>query len=104
MLREIKLSEVGNYAEEDILIIYDEGVYTMEEFRDIARYLVDENETSSERDPDPETPAPTRKRRSQEEIREMIRDAVEAGCKSASAIAKHTGLTYDTVKRNMERS
>lgn len=123
MLREIRPEEVAEYERDDIVILYREAIWTPDELAEELglRFLVDvEDDLQEETDPEEEDleevdeedlpvavvgeievrkETTKRRRRSPEEIEEMIRDAINNGFMTTSEIAKATGLTYKTVQK-----
>lgn len=101
MLREISRDDV-KMRSGNILILYNEALYTLEELWDVldVRFLVDEPETD-ETDPEETEPEekPKRRRKSPEEIKQMIRHAIDVGNHSMAAVQRTTGLAYETVKK-----
>ena len=116
MLREITREEVKKRSG-DVLIVYNEAIYTLEELWDVldVRFLVDEPEkTERQKKVDEILNNPTsqiinaaeakeaaekRKRRNPEEIKQMIRNSIDAGNHSMAAVQRTTGLAYETVKK-----
>lgn len=116
MLREITREEVKKRSG-DVLIVYKEAIYTLEELWDVldVRFLVDEpQKTERQKKVDEILNNPTsqiinaaeakeaaekRKRRNPEEIKQMIRHAIDVGNHSMAAVQRTTGLAYETVKK-----
>ena len=116
MLREITREEVKKRSG-DVLIVYNEAIYTLEELWDVldVRFLVDEpQKTERQKKVDEILNNPTsqiinaaeakeaaekRKRRNPEEIKQMIRHAIDVGNHSMAAVQRTTGLAYETVKK-----
>ena len=122
MLQEILPTEVGMYNTDDIIVLNNDTVYTFDEFMDSSRFLVDlatddedeeieddgEEFDEDEEDDDPEEEPeededPEPKRRTKAQIIELITEAVSDGRKSIADIMEATGLTYNTVKRYLEK-
>ena len=90
MLREISRDDV-KMRSGNILILYNEALYTLEELWDVlnVRFLVDEPETD-ETDPEETEPkeTPKRRRKSPEEIKQMIANEDPRKPLSDAAIAQ----------------
>lgn len=113
MLREVKSPREADF------IIYDEAIYTPEEFADTLglRFLVDEDEDDEpgevenpfepededDEDEDPEEEDQPRKRRSKDECMELVADAVCRGYDTVVEIVDQTGLSYKTAKKYLEK-
>lgn len=95
------LRETKSLKEAD-LIIYQEALYTPEEFAEGfgLRFLVDEPE-EEETEPE-EAERPARKRLSSEEVEILIREAQEAGADTMTKLQKATGLSYARIKKFLE--
>lgn len=126
MLREINLRDLGKHDPDDILILYDEAVYTVDEFDPLIRVLVDEEEddddyefmvvADEDEDEDEEwIPFPDKEPVTEDEpiqrmvyhstaeVRMLIKEAQDLGFSNAYAIAQHTGLAYSTVHRTLKK-
>ena len=115
MLREIDLMQIGEHEEDDIMILYEDAVYSVEEFRQMIRVLADEAEEEEEaeeeaededdgililddEEEEEELPFPVEEpKKSARDSRALITEAVEHGCTTASEIVKYTGLASQTV-------
>ena len=127
MLREIRLDEIENYRIDEVLIIKNDVLWTLDELAEEQglRFLVDfaeeepedeeeteeADETDEEEPMDPgngapkeePSPAARRGRRTKAEIEELIAAAQAAGCSSVAEVMEHTGLNRKTVKRYFEK-
>lgn len=94
MIREITRDEVKKLISTDVMILYSEALYSLDELWDVlsVRFLVDE-------DPEPE-PKPKKepaKRKNDNEQRVLA--AWNGGEKTIKQVQEETGLSYATVRK-----
>ena len=107
MLREIKPEDVKHYDWDSLVIIKDEVLYSADELAQELelRFMIDfEEDDDDEEEPEQEDEAmeETKTRRSTEEIRELIKEAVEAGCTRRSEIMEYCDITGMTADRHKD--
>lgn len=112
MLREIKPEDVKRYEWDSLVIIKDEVLYSADELAEELglRFMIDFEEDDDddvledleETEETEETMGETKTRRSTEEIRELIREAVEAGCTRRSEIMDYCDITGPTADRHKD--
>lgn len=96
------LKEVENLKDAE-LIIYDDVIYTPGELAEELglRFLIDD-EPEEYQEQEEEDMEETKTRRSTEEIRELIKEAVEAGCTRRSEIMDYCDITGPTADRHKD--
>ncbi len=103
MLREVSFDDVMVDMEEPVYFLMDDVLYSPEEIRERVRVLVDEDEEEEEM-PDEELIQELieKPRRSTDEIRTLIKAAVNAGCTRRSEICDYCDITGPTADRHKD--
>ena len=95
MLKEITVDELLRRTGcEKILIMSEASVWTLADYLDETRILIDEAEEKEE-----EAPKEPKKRRSRKELEETIVKAWNNGERTIAQVMEMTGATYNTVRR-----
>lgn len=107
MLKEIKPEDVKHYEWDSLVIIMNDVIYSADELAEELelRFMIDfEDDDDDEEEPEQEEEAmdETRTRRSTEEIRELIKESVEAGCTRRSEIMDYCDITGPTADRHKD--
>lgn len=97
MIREITRNEVKKLISKDVMILYGESLYSIEEMCDSfnVRFLVDE-EPESEPEPKPERKTPSTRQSKNEQ---KVLAAWNNGEKTIKQVQEETGLSYATVRK-----
>lgn len=106
MLKEIKPEDVKHYEWDSLVIIMNDVLYSADELAAELelRFMIDFDDDDDEEEPEEEDEAmdKTKTRRSTEEIRELIKEAVEAGCTRRSEIMDYCDITGMTADRHKD--
>lgn len=99
MIKEIKNAQLEKLLPKKIFIFNGESVWTLSEYLEDVRILVDDVEEPAPDPKEKEAPEQPRQRRNSKELEREILKAWDKGNRTISQIMNITGCTYATVKR-----